>query len=55
MPDSVPLHHHVDRQDNPQYTAPRLALSLTDFVLLRRLGDGSFSTVVLAQHRTTGW
>lgn len=48
------LHQHADRQDNPQYTAPRLVLSLTDFVLLRRLGDGSFSTVVLAEHRGSG-
>ena len=33
---------------------PRLQVSLADFELLRRVGDGSFSHVVLAQHRATG-
>lgn len=37
-------------------TAPSKAPkpSLADFELLRRVGDGSYSHVVLAQHRTTG-
>ncbi len=45
---------HTDRENDPQYNAPRLALALSDFLLLRRLGDGSYSTVVLAEHRQTG-
>lgn len=32
----------------------RPQLSLADFELLRRIGDGSFSHVVLARHRATG-
>lgn len=32
----------------------RLQLSLADFELLRRVGDGSYSHVVLARHRSTG-
>lgn len=32
----------------------RLLLSLADFELLRRIGDGSYSHVVLARHRETG-
>lgn len=34
--------------------ACRLQLSLADFELLRRIGDGSYSHVVLARHRETG-
>ncbi len=34
--------------------ACRVALSLADFELLRRIGDGSYSQVVLARHRATG-
>lgn len=31
-----------------------MQLSLADFELLRRIGDGSYSHVVLARHRATG-
>lgn len=34
--------------------ACRLSLQVSDFDILRRLGDGSFSTVVLARHRANG-
>ncbi|KAK9842363.1 hypothetical protein WJX81_008610 [Elliptochloris bilobata] len=34
--------------------APKLALSLADFDLIRRLGDGSFAQVVEVRHRATG-
>lgn len=34
--------------------ACRLQVSLSDFEILRRLGDGSFSTVVLARYRRDG-
>ncbi|EFN52977.1 hypothetical protein CHLNCDRAFT_36647 [Chlorella variabilis] len=39
---------------DPEYKAPRMQLSLADFELLRRIGDGSYSHVVLARHRATG-
>lgn len=29
-------------------------MALTDFNILHRIGDGSFSTVVLAKHKATG-
>ncbi|KAI7842103.1 hypothetical protein COHA_004297 [Chlorella ohadii] len=38
----------------PERRAPSLALSLADFELLRRIGDGSYSHVVLARHKATG-
>ena len=40
-----------DREDSSasEYRAPRAAFSLSDFSLLRNIGDGSYSTVVLAQ------
>lgn len=34
--------------------AYRLQISLSDFEILRRLGDGSFSTVVLAKYKGDG-
>ncbi|PSC73799.1 3-phosphoinositide-dependent kinase 1 [Micractinium conductrix] len=34
--------------------APRMQVALADFELLRRIGDGSYSHVVLARHRSTG-
>lgn len=40
-----------DREDAPQYKAPRAALALSDFSILRNIGDGSVSTVVLAQRK----
>jgi 3-phosphoinositide dependent protein kinase-1 len=41
-----PPHHAV--------LACRVNMSLKDFNILGRIGDGSFSTVVLAQHKGTG-
>lgn len=32
----------------------RLHISLSEFEILRRLGDGSFSTVVLAKYKEDG-
>ncbi|GAB4821407.1 hypothetical protein N2152v2_008453 [Parachlorella kessleri] len=43
-----------DRGDDAQYRAPRASLSLADFELLKRIGDGSYSQVVLARHRASG-
>ena len=34
-----------------QYKAPRAAFTLSDFTILRNIGDGSYSTVVLAQRK----
>lgn len=31
-----------------------MQVALADFELLRRIGDGSYSHVVLARHRSTG-
>lgn len=42
------------RESQDAKPAPRLQLSLADFELLRRIGDGSYSHVVLARHRETG-
>ncbi|KAL4437322.1 hypothetical protein ABPG75_004461 [Micractinium tetrahymenae] len=42
------------REPQDAKPAPRLQLSLADFELLRRIGDGSYSHVVLARHRDTG-
>jgi serine/threonine protein kinase len=39
---------------SPVDTLCRLALTIGDFDLLRRIGDGSFSHVVLARRRATG-
>lgn len=36
------------------YNAPRLQISVADFEIVQRLGDGSFSTVVLARYRGDG-
>lgn len=38
----------------PYLPARRLNLSLADFEILGRAGDGSFSTVVLARHKESG-
>lgn len=38
----------------PHSPARRLQLSLANFELLRRIGDGSYSHVVLARHRESG-
>ena len=42
-----------DREDAPQtqYRAPRAAFTLSDFTIIRNIGDGSYSTVVLAQRK----
>ncbi|KAK9830445.1 hypothetical protein WJX72_011801 [[Myrmecia] bisecta] len=41
----------ADREGNAGYKAPRAALSLGDFELVKRLGDGSYSQVVQARHK----
>ena len=38
----------------PNLPVRRLQATLADFELIRRIGDGSFSHVVLARHRATG-
>ena len=44
-----------DREGNDaQYKAPRAAFTLSDFQIIRNIGDGSFSTVVLAQLKGSG-
>ncbi len=44
-----------DREGNDaQYKAPRAAFTLSDFQIIRNIGDGSFSTVVLAQLKGIG-
>lgn len=43
----------VDREDDIRFSAPRVALTLSDFELVRRLGDGSFAQVVLARQKYT--
>eukprot|EP00195_Chlamydomonas_chlamydogama_P005080 CAMPEP_0202904494 /NCGR_PEP_ID=MMETSP1392-20130828/29654_1 /ASSEMBLY_ACC=CAM_ASM_000868 /TAXON_ID=225041 /ORGANISM="Chlamydomonas chlamydogama, Strain SAG 11-48b" /LENGTH=338 /DNA_ID=CAMNT_0049592139 /DNA_START=42 /DNA_END=1055 /DNA_ORIENTATION=+ len=40
-----------DREHAAEYRAPRANLSLRDFDIIGRLGDGSFSTVILAQRK----
>lgn len=41
-------------QQEQQYRAPRVNMSMADFDLEGRIGDGSFSSVFLAHHRETG-
>ncbi|EFJ41871.1 hypothetical protein VOLCADRAFT_83913 [Volvox carteri f. nagariensis] len=43
-----------DREHQEGYRAPRVALTIRDFHILGRIGDGSFSTVFLAQQKQTG-
>ncbi|KAL4439495.1 hypothetical protein ABPG77_008824 [Micractinium sp. CCAP 211/92] len=53
---SEPAASPDDGMKDPQEgkPAPRLQLSLANFELLRRIGDGSYSHVVLARHRESG-
>ncbi|KAA6419937.1 MAG: 3-phosphoinositide dependent kinase-1 [Trebouxia sp. A1-2] len=48
LPASVPFE---DREGDARFNAPRVAFTLADFELVRRLGDGSFAQVVLARHK----
>lgn len=48
IPASTPFE---DREGDARFNAPRVALTLADFELVRRLGDGSFAQVVLARHK----
>lgn len=41
-------HHHLDQLGTPSKR------SIADFELIRRIGDGSYSHVVLARHKITG-
>jgi 3-phosphoinositide dependent protein kinase-1 len=43
-----------DRESDTAYRAPRANLQLRDFDVIGRIGDGSFSTVILARLRETG-
>eukprot|EP00798_Chlamydomonas_sp_ICE-L_P016400 gene16400-22605_t len=43
-----------DREASTGYKAPRTNLQLSDFNITGRVGDGSFSTVILAQHKDSG-
>jgi 3-phosphoinositide dependent protein kinase-1 len=43
-----------DRESDSTYRAPRANLQLRDFDVIGRIGDGSFSTVILARLRETG-
>lgn len=40
-----------DQEDATKYRAPRAAFALSDFSILRNIGDGSYSSVVLAQRK----
>ncbi|GLC47419.1 hypothetical protein PLESTB_000543000 [Pleodorina starrii] len=42
-----------DREHQEGYRAPRVTFTIRDFNILGRIGDGSFSTVFLAQHKQT--
>lgn len=44
----------IDRGGDDSYKAPRLNCTISDFDLLRRAGDGSFSTVVKSRFHTDG-
>uniref|UniRef100_A0A7S3R3C7 non-specific serine/threonine protein kinase n=1 Tax=Dunaliella tertiolecta TaxID=3047 RepID=A0A7S3R3C7_DUNTE len=44
-------HLERDKEGDEKYVAPRVSLKIQDFDILGRLGDGSFSTVVLARLR----
>lgn len=41
-------------QEEQEYHAPKLQLTVADFDVVRRLGEGSFSTVILALYRQDG-
>ncbi|GIL60087.1 hypothetical protein Vafri_14743 [Volvox africanus] len=43
-----------DREHREGYRAPRVTYTIRDFNILGRIGDGSFSTVFLAQQKQTG-
>lgn len=43
-----------DREQQEGYRAPRVTFKVSDFNVLGRIGDGSFSTVFLAQHKGLG-
>ncbi|GFR45067.1 hypothetical protein Agub_g6441 [Astrephomene gubernaculifera] len=43
-----------DREQQEGYRAPRVSLTIRDFNINGRIGDGSFSTVFLAQQKETG-
>ncbi len=44
----------ADREQQEGYRAPRVNLSIQDFDVLGRIGDGSFSTVFLARNKQSG-
>eukprot|EP00775_Hariotina_reticulata_P004840 gene4840-5087_t len=41
-------------QNQQLYNAPKLQISVSDFEIMQRLGDGSFSTVVLGKYKGDG-
>eukprot|EP00198_Chlamydomonas_reinhardtii_P012041 XP_001701378.1 3-phosphoinoside dependent protein kinase [Chlamydomonas reinhardtii] len=43
-----------DREQQEGYRAPRVTLTIKDFDVLGRIGDGSFSTVFLARQKQSG-
>ncbi|PNH12055.1 Polyubiquitin-A [Tetrabaena socialis] len=43
-----------DREQQEGYRAPRVALTIRDFDIIGRIGDGSFSTVFLARQKQSG-
>ncbi|KAG2487647.1 hypothetical protein HYH03_013785 [Edaphochlamys debaryana] len=43
-----------DRERQEGYRAPRVTLTIRDFDIVGRIGDGSFSTVFLARQKATG-
>ncbi|KAG2439042.1 hypothetical protein HYH02_006570 [Chlamydomonas schloesseri] len=43
-----------DREQQEGYRAPRVTLTIKDFDVLGRIGDGSFSTVFLARQKSSG-
>lgn len=43
-----------DREEQGAYRAPRVSMSMADFEIISRLGDGSFSTVILVKHKVSG-
>ncbi|GBF94960.1 3-phosphoinositide dependent kinase [Raphidocelis subcapitata] len=45
---------NAPQREEETYHAPKLQLTVADFDVLRRLGEGSFSTVILARYRADG-
>eukprot|EP00884_Botryococcus_braunii_P014009 jgi/Botrbrau1/22609/Bobra.176_1s0039.1 len=44
----------LDREGSAHYRAPRVQLSLADFTLIRRIGEGSFAQVIQVRHKQLG-